>query len=459
MPGGDRPGAAGEPSASDGARLAEFMDVVVALASGDAAARVSIAGDGSILDGIATGLNLLADELAERAARDQALQRRLLQVERLAAVGQLSAGLAHEINNPAAFLAANLATMRGHARVLADHVASGRRPDPHLAQVVQEVREIADENLEGVRRISALARSLLDFARVEAGRVEPTCLHEVAEEAAQLVGAEVASRARLVRRLGPVPPLAGDRAKLVQLATNLLMNAVQALPEGDPAAQEVVLETGVRDGQGVLRVVDRGEPIPPDLEARAFEPFSTAHPRARATGLGLYLAHEIVRGHGGALRCASTAEGTAFEALVPLATGLALTARAEPEPPPAPGRPRVLLVDDEPALLAAYRRLLADRFEVVVAGGGRQALELLEADQAFDAIVSDVMMPDVDGPALWRHLETRHPALAARTAFCTAGAFTPRAIAFLEGMAGRVLPKPVEPEALAAFVARAVRRG
>jgi len=457
----ERGATAPELSAADGARLAEFMDVVVALASGDTGARIAIAGDGSILDGIATGLNMLADELAERAAREQGFQRRLLHVERLAAVGQLAAGLAHEINNPAAFLAANLTTLRGHARALEAFVACTRgEADRHLGQVVQEVRDIAEENLDGVRRISGLARTLLEFARVEAGRVESTRLDAVAEEACQLVAHEISSRARLVKRLEAVPPLAGDRAKLVQLATSLLMNAVHAVPEGGADQHQISIETAVTEGRAVLRVSDQGEPLPPGTEERILEPFSTLLPRGRATGLGLYLAHEIVRGHGGELRCSSgPVAGTVFEAWVPLLTGLALTVPAAPEQPPAPARPRVLLVDDEPSLLAAYRRLLSDRFDVQVAGGGRQAMALLAQDQAFDAVICDVMMPDVDGPTLWQFLEAHHPALARRTAFCTAGAFTPRAIAFTEAMADRLLSKPVDPVQLAGFVARVAGRG
>lgn len=449
-----------ELSPADGARLVEFMEVMVAIASGDHSARIAIAGDGSVLDGIATGVNMLADELAGRAERDLGYQRRLLHAERLAAVGQLAAGLAHEINNPAAFLAANLTTLQGHARALADFVASHREEaGPHLEQAVQEVREMAEENLEGVRRVSALARSLLEFARVEAGRVEPTRLDEVAGEACLLVGHEISSRARLVRRLAPVPPLAGDRAKLVQLATNLLMNAAHAVPEGDLAGQVIEVETAVVGARAVLRVRDSGAPVPPALLERILEPFSTPLPRGRAAGLGLYLAQEIVRGHGGELRCTSgPEEGTAFEAWVPLHTGLALTTAPQRAPAAPAARPRVLLVDDEPSLLAAYRRLLGDRFDLVLASGGRRAMALLAEDPAFDAVICDVMMPDVDGPALWSHLTEHHPALAQRTAFCTAGAFTPRAIAFTEAMKDRLLAKPVDPAELAAFVARAAAR-
>ena len=451
------PGASGPAPAGDEGRLAEFMEALVAIASGDTSARVSIAGDGSLLDGIATGLNMLADELAERAARDLGYQRRLLHVERLAAIGQLAAGLAHEINNPAAVLAANQATLRGHARQLAEFVARAGAADPdhRIAAMVADLREMAEESQDGVRRITAVSRALLDFAQVEAGRVEETRLDLVAEEACALVAREVGTRAQLVKRLEPMPPLAGDRAKLVQVVTNLLVNAARATPEGDVGGHQIVIATAVEGDLAVLRVCDHGRPMPPGLEERVFEPFFTPHPRGSATGLGLYLAHQVAFGHGGELRCSSSPEaGTTFEVRLPLQTGLAITARTAPAAPAPRARPRILLVDDEPTLLAAYRRLLAPEFDVEVARGGQEALALLDRDAAFDAVVCDVMMPEVDGPAVLAHLERHHPELARRTAFCTAGAFTPRSLAFVEAHADRVLAKPLSPESLAQFVAR-----
>jgi signal transduction histidine kinase len=428
------------------------MDFVVALAGGDSSARVAVVGDGSVLDGIATGLNMLADELAQRTGRDQEYQRRLLHVERLAAVGQLAAGLAHEINNPAAFLLTNLRVLKDHAREMAalcaTCAAAVGQDEPRLARILKDVREIADENLEGIQRISRVTRSLLGFARVDAAGLEPVGLDAVAEEACGLTAPEISSRARLVKRLEPVPRVTADGAGLLQVATALLVNAAHALPDGAPERHEIEISTGVDDGQVYLQVRDTGAAIPQQLGERAFEPFFTASPaRAGGTGLELFLAAEVMRAHGGSIRCwPAGATGTIFRALLPLP---ARPAPAEPRPSAGPRRlPRILVVDDEPTLLAAYRRLLASRFDVSVAGGGREAIELLDRDASWDAVVCDLVMPDLDGQAVYRHLEARNPALARRMVFCTAGAFTPRAVAFAEEMRGRFLPKPLEPEQL-----------
>ena len=111
-------------------------------------------------------------------------------------------------------------------------------------------------------------------------------------------------------------------------------------------------------------------------------------------------------------------------------------------------------MDDEPTLLTAYRRLLADRMDIVTASGGREALEQLERDPAFDAVICDLVMPDLDGQGLYHEVVARFPALSQRMVFCTAGAFTPRDVAFAATMRGRVLGKPFEAETLEALVRR-----
>ena len=437
------------------ARLAQFLEVMAAMAAGDTRARIEIAGDGSLLDGIATGLNMLADELAERTTRELDQQRRLLHLERLAAVGQVAAGLAHEINNPAAFVQANLQVLKQYARELSatcDAVPACAETD-RIRQVLAEMQAITEENLDGIRRISRVTRSLLGFARTDEPGAGLVGLDAVAEEACGLVGREVTSRARLVKRLAPVPLLSADGSRLLQVAVALLVNAAHAVPQGDPGAHEVEISTGHGDGQVYLQVSDTGAAIPAELSGRAFEPFFTFPSRSSGTGLELFLAAEVLRGYGGSIRCwTAGGRGAVFQVQLPLRAG-SPTARAAPPAWPAP-RPRVLIVDDEPTLLTAYQRLLGGRFTVAVAGGGREAIELIDRDAGWDAIICDLVMPDLDGQAVYRHVEVRRPELARRMVFCTAGAFTPRLVAFAEEMRGRFLSKPLEPEQVARLVER-----
>jgi signal transduction histidine kinase len=460
------------PPGDDAERLAAFVDQMADLAAGHTGRRAPVAGDGSLLDGIATGLNMLADELAERRSREAEYQRRILHAARLSAVGQLAAGVAHEVNNPAAFLLANLTVMQGHARELAALPArlraalSGGDARAALDRVLhetgaeslaREVEEMADDNVAGVQRIASIVRALLGFSQISADRTGPTRLDLVADEACTLLSREVSSRARLVKRLQPVPAVAADHAKLVQVATSLLLNAAQALPEGAPADHEVEVATVSAPGHVLLRVRDTGPGIPPEIQGRIFDPFFSSRPRGRGTGLGLSIAAEIVRAHAGEIRFRTTpGAGTTFEVLLPLDTGLAREPRAAGG---AARRPRVLLVDDEPSLLSAYRRLLGEALDVTTAAGGREALALLDADPHWDAVICDLIMPDLDGQEVLEAIHARHPDLARRVAFCTAGAFTPRSAAFAASMEGRILAKPLDREELIDLVHRLASGG
>jgi signal transduction histidine kinase len=447
---------------SDADRLAELMDIFVALAAGEAPRRATVVGDGSTLDGIATGLNMMADEIAERRTREREYQRRLMQAERLAAVGQLAAGVAHEINNPAAFMLSNLTVARQHAERLAAglsavreaaaaHPAAAGAVEAALVRegldgVVADLAQLSEDNVEGIRRIASIARTLLGFARVAPDRITETCLDRVAEDACRVVAAEVAPRARLVKRLEPVPPIAADHGKLVQVATNLLVNAARAIPEGDAAGNEVELTTWAEGDRVWLRVRDTGCGIPLELQPRIFEPFFTTRPRGVGTGLGLPVSAEIARLHGGEIRFTSQpGRGSTFELVLPRRTGLtAQVVVLTPEPAAPRGRPRVLVVDDEPALLAAYRRTLGHDYDLTVARSGEEALALIHRSPAWDAILCDLVMPGLDGEGFLERLRASHPALVERVAFCSGGAFTERTMRFADGLGAELLHKPLE---------------
>ena len=454
----ERPG----PTEED--RLAECMEIIVALAAGETPPRATILGDGSILDGIGTGLNMMADEIAERRAKEQEYQRRLMQAERLAAVGQLAAGVAHEINNPAGFLLANLTVAQQHTerlasvleqvrRALSEHSAATDVAEKVLREgdadtVIEDLGRICLENLEGIRRIAAISRALLGFSGVHSARIAEIRLDLVAEEACTVVGPEIRRRARLTRRLEPVPAIAADQGKLVQVATNLLLNAAQAIPEGTPAEHEIEVSTAVEGPHIILRVRDTGCGISPEAQARLFEPFFTTKPRGVGTGLGLPISAEIVRLHGGEIRFRSApGRGSTFEVVLPRETGLEL---AEPKPtarsaPLLRQRLRVLVVDDEPALLSAYQRLIGGEYELTVAAGGREAMDLLDRRQDWDAIICDLLMPGMDGQEVLAHVRTRYPALKDRMALCTGGDLR-RPLQDAEQVP--VLAKPLEREEL-----------
>ncbi len=434
----------------DEARLAALVEVVVAIASNDFGRRAHV-GDGShLLDGLATGVNMLAEEVAEQHARERESQQRMRQSERLAAIGQLAAGVAHEINNPAAFVLANLSALD---LLLKDPPRAGA---PGSEEFIRQAADITIDCLRGIDRIVAIVRDLRRFARHENDRQETLQLDALVAEACKMVRAEMAYRARLVVQGAAPPPVRGDRTKIVQVLTNLLLNAAQAIPEGAADRHEITVAVFARGETAVVRVTDTGSGIPPEVQGRIFEPLFTTKSRESGLGLGLSISADILKRHGGEIRLVRTSPGgSVFEVILPVAAAVSLPTSAPVAPPvPATRKSRVLFIDDEDALLVAMRRLYASRYDVGTASGGRSAIALLARDAAWEAIICDLMMPDLDGPAVFEWVRAHRPELADRMLFCSGGAFTPRGDGFAELMGDRLLQKPVRPDVLRAAIER-----
>ena len=457
-----RPPVEDAPVREEERRLGEILEVLVAIASKDFSRRAST-GDGShVLDGIAAGLNMLSEEVGKQHRLEHEYRRRIAHSDRLAAAGQLAASVAHEINNPAAFVLANLTSIEDRLFALESFLGEvrtsfpkGSPPDRRIAELcarsgvessLAEVRQSLVDSVTGVQRVVAIVKDLRGFTRVEAGRIEAVSVAELVEDACKLVAHEVVYRAELVKRVDATPRVNGDRIKLTQVLTNLLLNAAQAIPEGDREHNRVEIATGAREQRVFVRVSDTGAGIPKEVQARLFEPFFTTKPGDRGMGLGLAVSAEIVRRHRGELRFESApGRGTVFEMWLPAEIGSPRS--VAPAPPPAKPseaeRPRVLIVDDEAELLVAYQRLFSKQLDLTLAPGGRAAVSLLETDARWDAILCDIMMPDLDGAAVFDWITEHRPELVDRLGFCTGGAFTPRSRALVERVAGRLFDKPL----------------
>jgi two-component system NtrC family sensor kinase len=434
------------------ARLAEIMQVIVGIATNEFGRRASVGDGATELDAIAAGVNMLAEEVGKRVDHERAYQSRAAEVERLAAVGQLAASVAHEVSNPASFTLANLTALE-------ERLPSLRTASPEaLPAALVDLEESVRESLDGVRRILTIVGDLRGFARCDEARFGPVSLREVVDDACKLTFHQVTYRARLLKRLDGGVWVRGDATRLTQLVINLLLNATQAIAEG--ASHDNVVEVCVdRIGaQAVLRVRDTGAGMTAAVRGRIFEPFFTTKAPGHGTGLGLSVCADIARLHGGEIAVLSEeGGGSLFEVRLP-----AVAAQAAPRvdaPVPAADsarRLRVLVIDDEPSLLRAYRRLLGETFDLSLAAGGREAIALLEVDDRWDAVFCDLMMPDVDGRAVHAWVVAQRPALAARMVFCTGGTFTPRGVAFAATRGDAVLHKPISREQ---FVAAAQRAG
>ena len=360
------------------------------------------------------------------------MEARLAQSERLAAVGTIAEGLAHEVNNPLTYILGNLEYLETHASAL----------PPPLPSVVRDARE-------GSERIARIVADLRSFARMdEVTRLEPVDVHEALEKALRMVGPALHHRARIVRRFGVAPPVRATEGRLVQVFMNLLVNATQALPPDARQENEVTLETAVSGDTVWVHVRDTGKGMSEEQKTHLFEPFFTTKPPSVGTGLGLFVSRSLVESFGGIIDVESKpGSGTTATVALPVWRGEDGGGEEGPkeEPTSSPERekkPRVLFVDDEKNLARLFEHTLGDTFEVVVETSGLAAAERLEADPGFDAVVCDLMMPGVDGVEVFERARRAHPELAERFVFTTGGAFTRRARSFLDTVQNPCVEKP-----------------
>ncbi|WP_309895940.1 two-component regulator propeller domain-containing protein [Archangium sp.] len=393
----------------------------------------------------------LASVNADLKAHLQELQdtrERLVHSEKMAAIGTLAAGVGHEINNPLAFIISNLRFVSGELRA---EVARDAQPERWT-----ESQQALDEALQGADRVRRIVADLRTFSRStpeQRGRVE---LHRVLDQALSFADGVVRHRTRVVKEYGLPPTVLADERRLGQVFLNLIVNAAQALPEGRGPHNEIRLTTG-QDAQGLafISVSDNGTGIPPEVLPRIFEPFFTTKEVGEGTGLGLSICHSIIQELGGDIRVRSEpGQGTTFEVRLPPAPEDEEEAEvADAKPTPAPSRRgRLLIIDDEPLVVATLVRTLAREHDVLSFTSARQALERLRAGEPCELILCDLMMPELTGMELHATLARENPALAERMLFLTGGAFTEATRAFLASTRQPCVQKPFEPEALRARV-------
>ena len=362
------------------------------------------------------------------------------QTERLATVGSLAAGVAHQLNNPLAYVVANLDFLTEALPAFLRETTAGGLDD--LLEAMADARE-------GAERVARIVRDLHAFSRVEDEPRELVDVHTLLDSACALVDGELKERGKLIKVYEQVSPVEASPSRLAQVFSNLLVNAVQAIPEGAASRNEVTVHTfnDDREGMVVIEIRDTGVGMLPAVKARIFDPFYTLKPSGEGTGLGLTACLAIVHGQGGRILVDSDeGRGSTFRVQLPAA---AATRRRNVvsgfAPKPAAARPpRILIVDDEATLLASLKRALSREMDVVLAESAAETLELLEKDQRFDAILCDIMMPDVTGIDLFEQIAKTHPELAERFVFMTAGAATPGVRQFLDGVALPRLHKPFD---------------
>ncbi|HEX5180495.1 MAG TPA: ATP-binding protein [Gemmatimonadaceae bacterium] len=377
------------------------------------------------------------DMTAEREMRA-----RLAETERLAAVGELVAGVAHEVNNP-------LCTISAFAQLL-------QRDGAITADQRESVDIIASETM----RASQVLRDLLTFARRSESDSAAIQVNELIERTMRLRSYEMSSLGIATEQTlaNELPMVQGDPRQLQQVLLNLVTNAIQAMePLGGGSLR---VATRRHEDRVLIEVADTGPGIPAEARAHVFEPFFTT--KRDGTGLGLSVSYGIVAAHGGSISIAHTGPGgTMFRVTLPATEDVEVREDAAPPARDASASPlsgiHMLFVDDELALHRGIRSYARRRgFRVITVPDGAAALDAARRSR-FDVVVCDLRMSGIDGPAFYEVLRREHPALALRTLFITGDLVSASSRAFLESAGQPVLAKPFDLDRLEVSVASLLR--
>ncbi len=398
----------------------------------------------------------------------QAMSSRLEEAEHLASLGRVAAAVGHEINNPLAFVVLNLdqtlSQLRALGTVPAAAIAAEATRDSASSSTLEalstrlgDVTAMLETCQTGLERIRRTVGNLQRLSRADDEIRGAVDVAKVLDQAIAMAWNQIRHRARFVTNLEEVPPIDGHAGALEQVFLNLLVNAVQAIPEGQAEQNEIRITTRVKDGEVMVEIRDTGTGIAPDLQVRVFEPFFTTKPAGVGTGLGLFISRQTITEHRGRVEIDSEVnKGTAFRVFLPASAPPAEpVAPAAPSPVDSPAvRGRVLVIDDEPAIGAAIRAALRDEHDVVVAHRAIDALGRLREGESFDLVLCDLVMPEIGGPEVYAAIAERWPKLTARMVFMTGGAFTEATGNFIEKVRPHVFPKPFRLDELRALVRR-----
>ena len=379
-------------------------------------------------------------DLTERLAFEDELERQreaLHLSEKMSALGELLASVAHELNNP-------LSVVVGQSMLLMETTM-----DEHIRGRVEKIGSAAE-------RCARIVKTFLAMARQQPSISEPIDINGAIEAALDVCAADLAAAGvDVTRRLSSdLPPVLADFDQISQVVSNLIVNAQHAM-EGHDRKRRLRVSSSFRSATGevTIKVKDSGPGIPDDVRGRIFDPFFTTKEAGKGTGIGLTLCHRIIDAHGGRIRLDDRGgEGAAFVIKLPYRAVEAVADLETEKQVHGAGRLRVLVIDDEADMTELLTEILrADGHVVESANTGDDGLRQL-GRSPFDVVLSDLRMPGLDGPSLFRHLESDHPGLIDRVAFITGDTLSGDIQKFLQSARRPYLEKPAAPDDIRALV-------
>ncbi len=371
------------------------------------------------------------DELKKTIEQLKRMQEQLVQSEKLAAIGQLVSGVAHELNNP-------LFSAMGNAELLLMDDSDPKQRRTKLEAV-----------LESIDRARLIVKDLLQFAHREQVEKIPLSIQDVIKKTVTLRGYDLGMHdIRVQVELADgLPSVRGNFVRLQQVFLNILINAEHAISESGNPGVITINARPAPPGSVLVAIANNGPPIPGEMLGNIFDPFFTTREVGRGTGLGLSTSYGIVKDHGGDIRVRSTREWTTFTVTLPAAEtpeepGTSKEARSFRQAELDVQGESILVVDDEPIIVRLLRDFLEKKgYSVIAAASGAKALEKLEQSNVA-LVVSDIKMPEMDGRRLYREIKEKKPELLDRLLFITGDTLGEKTAAFLEETGVPCLKKP-----------------
>jgi two-component system NtrC family sensor kinase len=369
--------------------------------------------------------------LIRDATEEKQLQQQLVQSEKMGAIGQLVSGVAHELNNPLASIAAFAQLMLSDGNLNAD--------DRHATDVISSE----------AKRAARIVHNLLTFARQHKAEKSYANINEVVENTLELRGYDLSVRGIEIERVfaEPAPSTMVDAYQLQQVILNLVTNAEQAMGALERPRHRLTVRTRTDSDTIRIEVEDTGPGIPADSLERIFNPFYTTKPVGHGTGLGLSISLGIISEHGGRIWAENVtgAGGARFCIELPRVAPARESAAVAAAPQVAlPGGLRILVADDEAPLRQSLTRFLERAGHTVIAVESGSAAMTAAREQSFDAILLDMRMPDVSGKQVFEHWRKEQPELARRVVFLTGDIVSTDLQHFLAGTGQPFLAKPFD---------------
>lgn len=365
-------------------------------------------------------------------------QDQLFQNEKMSAMGELLAGVAHELNNP-------LSVVVGHALMLREDCK-----DPEVLRQAEKISTAAE-------RCARIVKTFLTMSRQEPVKMQPVDINEIVQTAVDVARYGDAYEGQTIecQTAKDLPSVSADPDQVTQVVINLILNAEQAIRDSGTGSQIRVVTQHSANAEGIEIIVeDDGPGIPEDLQSRVFEPFFTTRDVGEGTGVGLAMCHRIVQTHQGAIGLATTPKGGArFTVFLPSTPDSTTQTRLPAGATPTPASMRVLIVDDEEDVAELNAEILMrGGYDVDVFSQGDLALESLRHHD-YALIISDLNMPGIDGRGFFESITKEFPQMVDRTGFVTGDTMGRASQTFLAEANRPYVEKPVSPKELRAFVA------